>query len=731
MKLLTGTGRSRKRQYASLATVFLAMIMAEEAHAQQPTAESVGQKATAATTSANGDKPDNSVITVTARRGYVATNTDAGTKMTTPLIETPQAISVISQDQIQLLQIQNLEQATRYTSGIVSGSYGPDSRFDWLTLRGFTPTLYLDGLQLPTASVAEAQSRLDTFGLQEIEIVKGPSSALYGAVPPGGFVSMVSKRPQSKPFAEITGQYGSFDHYQGSFDGGTTLAGGALLVRLTSLFRDGNTQVDFAHERRFFIAPAITWRIAPGAELTVLSHYQYDRDNSTIQYLPAAGTLLSSPTGRIPTSFYTSDPDHDIYRRRTYDIGYDFNWRLSSGLTLHQNVKYTKLAVYYDTIYAAGFTKGDDGVTPADYRTIQRYTYLVKSSPSTLGIDTHGEWDGDTGPVRHQLLFGVDYRHQFDNSQLGYALAPSIDLLDPVYHRTDIVDPPISQYNVIKQDQTGLYVQDHAKLGHLAITGSLRHDWARTSNRDEIYGGTTVQHDQAWSGRIGANLLFDNGLAPYASYSKSFQPVVGVDADGNAFKPDRGTAYEGGVKYQPSGFKGLFTLSAYHIILDNLVSYDNLGEAFQTGQVRSQGIEFEGSIRVNDALSVNVAYTYTDAKTTGSLDPTQLGKRVLLVPRHAASALADYTIRSGRLLGFGFGGGVRYVGDVYGDPTNAVRTPSYTLVDALLHYDLPRWRFALNVNNLFDHVYLTSCYSLDSCTYGTRRSVLFTASLHL
>ena len=212
-------------------------------------------------------------------------------------------------------------------------------------------------------------------------------------------------------------------------------------------------------------------------------------------------------------------------------------------------------------------------------------------------------------------------------------------------------------------------------------------------------------------------------------------PTIGFTFGGRPFKPTRGTSYEAGIKYQPTLFKGLFTAAVYQITLDNALTPDpnplHLGTSIQTGQIRSKGIELEGTARFSDALSLNLAYSYTDAKTRRSTDPTQLGKRVLLVPKHTAAALADYTIRSGPLLGFGFGAGARYVGNVFGDPTNALKTRSFTLVDALAHYDLPHWRLALNANNLLDKTYLTSCYSFDSCTYGSRRTILLTASYHL
>ena len=677
----------------------------------------------AATNPADSDTRELEELVITARRDYVATDTSASTKSSIPLIETPQAVSVITHDQLELLQIQNLEQATRYTSGIVSGSYGPDDRFDWLTLRGFTPTLYLDGVQLPTAAVAEAQSRLDTYGLQQIEILKGPASALYGAVPPGGLVSMTSKRPTEATFGELTAQVGSFKHYLTQFDvGGPIVSGSGLLFRLTGLFRDSDAQVDYDHERRYFIAPAVTWNISPDASLTLISHYQYDRSGTGVQYLPAQGTLLSNPYGVLPSSRYLSDPGYDDYNRRTSDIGYDFNYRLNGAWSLHQNVKYTSLKVHYNTIYAQGLQ--------ADSRTVNRYTYLVNSTPHDAAVDTNVEWHVSTGALAHQVLFGIDYRRSYDNSALGFDVGPTIDAYAPVYGQT-VVNPAISVQNIIDQKQTGVYIQDHAKIDQVVLTGSVREDRVSTAGHDTIAQVYSRQTDHALSYRGGLNYLFESGFAPYLSYSHSFQPTLGNAFGGEAFKPTTGTEYEAGLKYQPSGIRSFTTLSVYQITQQNALTPDpnpaHLGFNVQTGEIRSQGAELESTMRLNDNLSLNGAYTYTDAKTTHS-NGADLGKRVLLVPINSASAFADYTIRFGKLLGLGFGGGVRYVGNVYGDPTDQVNTASFTLLDAIVHYDLPKWRFSLNANNVLDKKYLASCYSLDSCTYGNRRTVYLTVT---
>jgi iron complex outermembrane receptor protein len=661
-------------------------------------------------------------VVVTARRGYVAKDTTSATKSDIHLIDTQQSVSVITQDHSELLQVQNLEQATRYTAGVISGSYGPDERFDWITLRGFTPTQYLDGVQLPTAAIAEAQARFDTYGLEQIEILKGPSSALYGAVPPGGLVSMISKRPQAQFSGEVDAQIGNYNHYQLNGDvTGPIDEDGKVLYRLTGLWRDTGTQVDHVDSKRVFVAPALTWNIAPSATLTLLSHYQKDDTGTEVQFLPAQGTLLPNPNGHIPTSRFTGEPNYDSYKRSQWDVGYDFDYAINSDFSLHQNLKYTQLDVSYRTIYSYGLE--------ADLRTLDRYTYDVFGKPHDLGLDNRAEWKVSTGPVDHEFLIGLDYRNSYDNTSLAYGVGPTLDAFHPVYG-APVPVPAIASYQVVRQSQTGIYVQDHASIGQLSITGSGRQDWVDTSIHDELAGTSSKQNEDALSARIGANYVFESGVAPYVQVAKSFVPSLGYTYSGASFQPTTAVSYEGGIKFQPAWQRVFVTLAAYHLVENNALTPDpnpaHIGFSVQTGQVTVKGVELEGVARLNDNLSLNASYAYTDAKVTKSND-LDLGKYVPLVPMNQASFLADYTITEGILNGFGFGGGVRFVGSTFGDSYNVFqKTPSYTLFDAILHYDTAQWHIALNANNLFDKEYVATCYSLQSCQYGSRRTVFLT-----
>lgn len=662
---------------------------------------------------------DAEMVTVTGYRNYVPTDNGTATKTDTPILETPQSVSVVTQDELQLLHVQNLEQATRYTAGIVSGSYGADDRFDWLTLRGFSPTKYLDGLQLPSAVFA--QSRLDIYGMQQVDILKGPSSVLYGQVPPGGLVNMESKLPTDQAFGDVQGQFGSFGSAAGAFDlGGPVDDQGRFLYRLTGLDRENDTQTDHVHDKRVFIAPAATWNILPGMTLTVLSHYQYDRSGTTVQFLPAAGTLLANPHGQIPEDTYVSEPDHDHFERREYDIGYKFDYRLNDTWSFHQGFRYGDVKATYDTIYGAGLQ--------ADLRTLDRYAYLVEEDARDVALDSSVTANLRTGPLSHQILFGVDYRHGEDTDGTGFAAGPSIDVYNPVYGQV-FPRPAYYTWTDQNQDQVGLYAQDQIKYERAILTVSLRHDWVDTSTRNLLAGGTTTQDDTNFSYRVGANYLFDNGLTPYVSYAKSFTPTLGTDFAGTPFKPTTADQVEIGVKYQPPGYRSLVTIAGYDLTETNATTNDPVHEfsSIQTGEVEVKGVEIEGVARLSDALSLNLSYAYTDSVVTKS-NGDDLGKQLTLVPKHQASALADYTLKDGPAAGLGFGGGVRYVGATFGDAANDWRAPSYTLVDAIVHYDLPHWRVALNANNLFDRRYIATCNGANYCYYGSSRTVLGTIS---
>lgn len=683
-------------------------------------------------TSSNPSPPDARLasgaetVSVFGHRNYVPSDASAGTKTRTSILDVPQSISVITHDQLGLLQVQTLDQALQFTAGVTTGYQGTDPRFDYIMLRGFVPPRYLDGLPEPTSTFA--QSRLDLYGMDQVQVLKGPSSVLYGAIPPGGLVDEVSKRPQTKAFGDINLQLGSFDYREAAFDAGTPLAGGKVLVRLTGLFRDADSQVDYVYTQRWFIAPSVSFILSPDTTFTVLSHYQHDRTNTANQFLPAYGTLLPNPFGEIGRGAFINEPNHDRFSREQYDIGYQLDHRVNDHVSLHQSVRFEDVKVIYDTLYGSGFTLGADGL-PTNYRLLNRGSYYVNEDARDVGLDNNAEFKFATGPLRHDVLFGVNYVHYRDDYGVGFGVAPPIDVFDPVYG-VQFATPAIGTHTIETQDDVGEYGQDQIKWNRWIATVSGREDEVSTGTRALLYGANTSRDDTAFSWRAGLTYVFPQHVAPYFSYSRSFVPTTGTTYDGSTYAPTTGNQYEVGVKYQ-LGRRTLVTAAAYQLTENNALTNDpnHPFYSLQQGQERVRGIELEDTTRLSDALSINAAYAYTDGEVTQSNDASTLNKRITQVPRHQASLLVDYTFPTGVLRGFGFGAAGRYVGAVFGDSANVWRTPHYAVMDALMHYDTRRYRVSVNASNLFDTRYLTSCDSAAFCFYGPRRTILGTLTL--
>ena len=651
-------------------------------------------------------------VVVTAP-GYVPTTNVSATKVSIPLVETPQSITVITRDQINVLNLQNLQQAVRYTSGIIGENFGPDERYDWLTLRGFSPVAFIDGLQAPVGSVGNVG--LDLWGAESLEILKGPSGVLYGQSPPGGIVNYTSRRPQADFHAELQGQYGSFDNYQIAGDITGSLTGdGAVMGRLTALWRDHDTQVNGAHATRVYIAPALIWRPNDETQITLLGYYQHDNaTGGDGGFLPAIGTLLPNPNGQIAVDFNAGEPGYNLFRRDQYGVGYEAIHHFNSNVAFIQSLRYSFQDASFNSVYGSGLE--------ADLRTLNRSNFIFPENIRSFAVDSRVEITGDTGDVRHTVLVGIDYRDVRNHTAFGFGSAPSIDLFNPVYGQP--IPPPFfvsPDYIRSNAEQIGLYAQDSLRFDRFRLTLSGRGDW--------LSGPVS---DNAFTYRAGLNYIFDSGIAPYVAYATTFQPTAGADFNGNAFVPSEGRQIEAGVKYEPTGLPRdvrLFASAAvYDLTQDHVLTNDpsHLFFSVQTGEVRVRGLELEGVARLRERLTINGSYSYTDSEVTRS-NGGDLGKQLPAVPRHKAALLVDYTLQTGRFAGLGVGVGVRYIGSLYGDAANTLRSDPETLADLIVHYDYRNWRFAMNANNVTDEVYVQRCSALNSCFYSQRRNVSVT-----
>ncbi|HET9160105.1 MAG TPA: TonB-dependent receptor plug domain-containing protein, partial [Caulobacteraceae bacterium] len=246
---------------------------------------------------ADEDSTEVGEVVVTARH-YVPTTNISATKTEVPLVETPASISVVTRDQIDVLNMTNLQQAVRYTAGTLGETFGADSRFDWLVIRGFKPVEFIDGIQAPVGSTQTVG--LDLWGAGSVEVLKGPAGTLYGATPPGGIVNYTSRRPEAEGHGEIQGLLGNFQNRQLAADVTGPLDGERLTGRLTALWRESDTQIKGANVKRYYVAPALTWNISDRTHLTLLSFYQRDENHGGDGgFLPAQGTLLPNPHGVI------------------------------------------------------------------------------------------------------------------------------------------------------------------------------------------------------------------------------------------------------------------------------------------------------------------------------------------------------------------------------------------------------------------------------------------------
>ncbi|MGO4221273.1 TonB-dependent siderophore receptor [Lysobacter sp. TAF61] len=655
----------------------------------------------------------------------LARSSGSATKTDTALREIPASVSVITDEQLRDRAVHGAEEAIWYTAGALGGGFGPDPRSDWLLVRGFTPARYLDGLALADGS-GTSITRIEPFGLERIEVLKGPSSVTYGAMPPGGLINYVSKRPVDEPLHEVEVQFGSYDMMQAAFDFGGAIGGsGEWSYRLTGLARNSDDLIDYVHDDRYYFAPALTWKPDEANTLTLLARYQRNDTVAGAGFLPSQGTLLPNPNGKIPMNRFTGEPGYNGYDKTMKSLGWEFTHDFGGGTVFRQNARYGT------TDIDPSVTVGAFGLL-ADQRTLFRYLWATEEEAKNTGIDNQLTFSFNTGRAQHTLLAGLDYRDSRTEYAQAFAFnAPTLDIFNPVYG-SPIVKPDYTSRTVQDQDQTGLYVQDQIKLDRWVVTLGGRQDWVGTDTRELIGGARGHQSDDEFSGRVGINYLFDNGFAPYVGYSQSFQPTVGTDFAGNAFVPTTGDQIEAGVKYQPAHNRMLATLAVYRLVQQNTLTVDPNHTLFQVqqGETEVNGVELEGRWNVGNGFSVYGAYTYTDSEVTQSTDPLSLGTQIPLQPEQVASLGADYTITSGLLSGLGFGGGVRYTGEHFGDAYNLWETPSYTLFDAAVHYDIGQWRLQLNANNLTDKEYISACNSAAWCYYGYPRTVTATARFH-
>lgn len=714
-------------------------------------------------------EPKEDTITVTAAPApqesawgpaatIAARQSATGTKTDTPIQKVPQSISVVTAEEMALHQPKSVKEALSYTPGVAVGTRGASNTYDYLIIRGFaadgqSQNNYLNGLKLQGNFYNDAV--IDPYMLERAEIMRGPVSVLYGKSSPGGLLNMVSKRPTTEPLKEVQFKAGTDSLFQTGFDFSDALDDdGVYSYRLTGLARSANAQQKGSEEQRYAIAPAFTWRPDDKTNFTFLSYFQNEPETGYYGWLPKEGTVEPLPNGkRLPTDF-NEGAKNNTYSRNEKMIGYSFDHEFNDTFTVRQNLRFAQNKVSQKSVYGYGmcsdplYTKDQEALKASPClsipqsqwgHTLTRQYVIDNEKLENFSVDTQLQSKFATGSVDHTLLTGVDFmrmRNDID-SWFGYAgsVAPSdIYNLDRSDFDFGAHPNPSGPYRVLlKQKQTGLYVQDQAQWDKVLVTLGGRYDWADQSSFNRDYGNKSERDDKEFTWRGGVNYLFDNGVTPYFSYSESFEPASQTDANGDLFAPSKGKQYEVGVKYVPEDRPIVVTGALYQLTKTNNLTADPNGSLFSVegGEIRARGVELEAKAALSASVNVVGSYTYTDAEYT--TDTTYKGNTPAQVPKHMASLWADYTFFDGPLSGLTLGTGGRYTGSSYGDPANSFKVGSYTVVDALVRYDLARVgmagsNVALHVNNLFDREYVASCFNTYGCFWGAERQVVATAT---
>lgn len=635
----------------------------------------------------------------------------AATKTLTPLTEVPQSISVITGEEFRDRAAVDLQDIYRYSAG-VAPAQSIDSRGDFVNARGFDAAQYLDGLKRMPDFIYGA--RLENFTLERAEVLRGPSSVLYGAGGPGGVLNGASKTPKFEFGGEAGVVIGtdSRKQFQGDIYGPLS---DQLAGRLVVLARDGETQWGTPDDR-LLINPSITWAPGPDTEITLIGLYQEDQ-NGSLGYVPLSKSLLAgSEAEKVDFNFYQGEPGFNgmdtTYTSGTLLLSHKF----ADNITFRSASRYSDMDTDYKEIY------GDfsDGVTPfadAEETLLTREFYVNDEQSEVLNTDNNVLVELQTGMIEHQVLVGVDYT-AFDQSKAeGFSCdgfegffgcfaggsPPPINIYNPQYGAD--IDFGYTNFLEYESTQLGFYAQDQITYNDwLHVLLGVRHDEA-TSERN----GVDEIDQKQWSFRGGVIADVADGFSPYFSYAESFLPVPGGDFFGNPFEPRTARQYEVGAKWEPRA-GALLTLALFDIEESNFVSQDpdNIQNFLQGGVVGSQGVEAEAIFRMPGDFDFMASYSFTEAEVLEASQSLAEGDRISGIPEHLASVWTtkSFELQNGWTLKAG--GGVRYVGDKIG-ASQSLLTPSVTLVDAMVSASFQDWILSVNASNLMNEEYYATC----------------------
>lgn len=683
------------------------------------------------------------VVKETRRRenqAYTVEEVSSATRIPVPVHDTPRSVEVVTKQVLEDQKVIRFSDALRNVSGVsqfsTQGGQGGS-----VMIRGFVSDLNVFKNGFRDDSTFSSRAQRDIINIESIEVIKGPPSYLFGRSDAGGVINQITKAPLKNPYYSAEMILGNYDLYRPTIDiGGPLNESKTLTYRFNGLYESAGSYRDGVRSQRIFLAPTFGWELGPRTTFRFEAEYLYDRTPIDRGLVAIGGGVAP-----IPVSRFLGDPTRKSESnsgKATLTLLHDFNdmfrWRTAFRAAVTRS-RYSSLE--------SNFLVGDetDGIL-----NLARYEIPTTVQSHYLQNELHGKFE--TGPLKHKTIVGVELGREVssasvsgdfggDTSDPGVIPFSFINIFNPADRL--FLNTPLTKFSNTKNvnDILGVYFGDHVSLlENLHLHGGGRFDYFKQKlvNRPNDFDSNQTEDsktDLAFSPSIGLTYQPWKPIALFANYTESFAPPTDVPRsfNGNLFNPERGKAYEGGVKFQFFENRLRAKIAAFNIKKKNVLTADPLnGFAFSvaTGEQRSQGIEFDIAGRILPGWDIIATYAYIDTRVTKDLLFLE-GSRVPNSALHQGSLWTTYFLQEGPLKGLGAGLGMYAQGKRNGifqctDPANCqapFELPGYVRMDAAVYYRRPEvftrtnLIAALNFTNVLDQRYFTGTQNFREIIY--------------
>ena len=668
----------------------------------------------------NDDNFQTATVTVTASALKIDTSTQ----------ETPQTVNVLTSQTLSDQVATKIDDALRYTPGFWN-QFGPDYDTNWIYIRGFETSTLVDGhMQYDEGYFS---STIEPFGLERVELLQGPSSALYGNSKPGGVINMVTKKPTKEPLHELSVSAGNNNFYMAGIDiSDKVTEDGSQRFRLVAAANKTDSVLDGVDGWRAYLAPSYTIDFSPQTSLTLQASYTKDKRVNNSAFFSVYGTYFPVNGRYVSPHTNYGDPDHDSFDKDQTTIGWDFRHQFNDVWTYKNSFTF-KHDDFFLRNTAAYNAYGPNGVIPDK---LQRYTLINDGTSDTFSFDNNLTGEFETGDFANIVQVGFDYQHYKNkfkgNGASGVAVGGLIDIFNPTYGGLPGDDEIALFDNDITKKQFGIYAQAQTTWNEMILAKvGVRYDRVKIDNYCEDSSAVALKQSldeghTSWN--AGLMYMSPIGLSPYVNYSESFYAAGSLVSD-SAWKrvlgkPIESDQWELGVKFTPDWLDGYVNIAWFDLKQKNAITQQTFGSVLstvQTPEKQTQGIEVELHASFAKYIGVDLAYTYMDA-TYGSE-----GARADYMPHHAATGWVSYDFAGVGLSGLKIGTGVRYLGTTTNTATQD-KLDSALLWDMQASYTFDKhWKINGTITNITDHRYLTGAYN-NIAYYGEGRVAKATLS---